>query len=118
MTEPNSASPQPNSASPFWPRLATIMLSLAAVGHVYSFTQGDIGAHIFTHLFIAITVLHYFLTLGVIEGDRQSRWIAILLSTTYVLTLDMSLNHLVAALANLLYLEPFWNRAWNSTSQT
>lgn len=95
------------------------MLALAALGHTYLFTQGDIGANIFTHAFIVITVLHYFLTLGVVQGDRQSRWIAILLATTYVLTLDMSLNHLVAALANFLYLEPFWNRAWNNpTSQT
>ena len=109
---------KPNSA--LWPRIAVALFIFNAGSHLVLYTTGQTHAtHFFNIIFIILVCLHYFLNLGILKGERQSRWIAILLATTYVLTMDLPLNHITMALANLLYLEPFWSRAWTRpTSQT
>ncbi len=109
---------KPNSA--LWPRIAVAVFIFNAVSHLALYTTGQPHtSHFFNIIFIGLVTIHYFIELGMIRAERQSRWIAILLVTTYVLTMDLPLNHITMALANLLYLEPFWSRAWTRpTSQT
>lgn len=103
---------KPNSASPVWPRLALLILTISAVSHLVMFFGGVThDANFINAIFIVIVSTHYIFTM-----DRQQRWTGVLLIVLYLLTLNTGMGHLTLAVANFLAFDIFWKRAW--TSQT
>ena len=112
MTEPNSASP---FRTPWACRLSIILLSIVATLHLILFIAGQPNSwSLWDTAFIIIVWFYYFVEHGLFHRDRMSRWIAMLLVTLYIFTIGKTLNYLVLAIANLLYLQPFWKTAWTS----